>query len=310
MELGILNQADIWADKEGVTHQIEQMSGRYALSVYNFLLSKAQTIGIKYGIVLASKSLPDEGTAAFSIVAASIDREHERIAQDCRGWIMDKPLMRALMARVELGRITREQAGYVPPTEPLPLNFKPYVAEPFDVKPQGFDLDEERFGQRPGDETKVFLANRADYESVEVEAVFVGNRLAAYQYAGERERYGEDCTIEITEWDDHADDSGVFGMYAQIRKYHEPWTEITYRTSVNLETGEVDDDARAQIRVRNDIRPDTRTEKEADGGRGRLNAVISTHGPDTAIEQLRHLHAANVNHIRANVLDDLTKDQP
>lgn len=309
MELGILNQADIWADKEGVTHQIEQMSGRYALSVYNFLLSKAQTIGIKYGIVLASKSLPDEGTAAFSIVAASIDREHERIAQDCRGWIMDKPLMRALMGRVELGRVTREQAGYVPPTEPLPLNFKPYVAKPFDVKPKGFDLDEEKFGQRAGDETRVFIVKDSDYESTEVIGVFVGNRLAAYRYVGEIERY-DTHNIIVDEWDDHADDSGMFGMYAQIRKYRPAWTRVSYRTSVNLDTGDVETDRSPEVEVRNDIEPDIYTEKDSEGSRGRLKAVISTYGPDTAIEQIRHLHATHVNQIRASVLDDLTKDQP
>lgn len=307
MDMAILNQGNTWTDKEGVEHPIEDMSGRYALNVYNYLLSKAQVIGFRYGLFLASMNLPDSDTVAYDHVMDDIDREHHKIGENPRAWLKDKPLMRALIARVAIDRITREQAGYVPATEPnSPLSFPPYVAPEFMRKPYGFDLDEERFGQRPGDETRVFVVNNSDYNDTSIVAVFVGNRLAAYRYEGEYNRYN--C-CDVTEWDDNAA-GGTHGMYAQIRKYRDPWTQLSYRTSVDLETGNVTTDWPIKVSVRNDVDPGFTTEKDADGGRGRFNAVITTAGPESQAEQLRHLHAANVNTIRANVLDDLTKDQP
>lgn len=303
----LLDQSVIWTDKEGVDHDIEQMSGRYALNVYNWLKSRAMQIGFHYGIHLAGTRLPDEDTVAYLHVTEAIDREQERIADNPEAWIKDKPLMRALIARVAMDRITRDQAGYVPPLEPLPPKLHPFTAKPFEVPPTG-DLDEETYGQRPGDETRVFLViEPGDYDSSdEVVAVFVGNRVAAYRYEVEGNRYHGG--YEVKEMDDnHA--GHTEGMYGQIRRYRDPWTEVEFRTLINLESGAVITDYDPVTRTRN-TEPATYSAKEPDGLRGRYNVVIKTVGPDYQVEAVRITHTNSVNLIRANVLADLTKDMP
>lgn len=304
----LLDQGDRWVDKNEVTHQIETMDGRYALNVYNWIKSRAEQIGFHYALNLAGTRLPDEDTVAYLHVTEAIDREQERISEDAEAWIKDKPLMRALIARVAIDRITKDQAGYVPPTSPLPERMTPFVAKEFRT-PHGGDLDEETYGQRPGDETRVFLViEPGDYdESDKVVAVFVGNRLAAYRYEVEGNRYGMGLGVE--EFDDnHA--GRTEGMYGQIRRYNFPWVEVEYKTIINLENGGIVTDYDPVTRVRNDVEPGFQDFKEPDGLRGRYNVIIRTLGPDGSIETLRQRHAARVNTIRANVLADLTKDMP
>jgi hypothetical protein len=233
-----------------------------------------------------------------------IEREHDAIGRNPSAWLKDKPLMRALIARVAIDRISREVAGFIPNTEPL--QFPPYTPQPYTPRPFGFDLDEERYGQRDGDETKIFIVQESDYDASDILAVFVGNRLAAYKFLGEYDRYGAGEVVEM----DDTSNATTPGLYAQIRRYRDPWTEVSFRTSVDLETATVKMDWTPKRAIRNDIDPDFRASKEQDGSRGRFCATITTAGPETQIEQLRHLHAANVNKIRANVLDDLTKDRP
>lgn len=303
----LLDQGERWVDKNEVTHEIATMDGRYALNVYNWLKSRAMQIGFHYALNLAGMRLPDEDTVAYLHVTDAIEREQHRISEDAEGWLKDKPLMRALIARVAVDRITRDQAGYVPPTSPLPAKFVKYEAPPFETHHLR-DLDEERFGQRPGDETRVFLVVEPGFEEPdEILAVFVGNRLAAYRYEVEAELYGG--YAEVKELDDnHA--GKTEGMYGQIRRYRDPWTEVEFRTLVNLQTAEIIRDDDPVTRVRNDIEPRYLADKEADGHRGAYNVWVKTCGSDGNIDRLREAHAANVNTIRANVLADLTKDMP
>lgn len=302
----LLDQAEVWIDKNEVRHDISTMDGRYALNVYNWLKSRAMQIGFHYALNLAGMRLPDEDTVAYLHVTDAIEREQARISEDPESWIKDKPLMRALIARVAVDRITRDQAGYIPPTSPLPAKFVKFEAKQFAVMAEA-EVDEV---QRPGDEQRVFLAiEPGDYDSPEsVLAAFVGNRVAAYRYAAEHNRY-ELGGIQVAEWDDN-NAGQTEGMYGQIRRYRDPWTEVEYKTLVNLETAEVVTDYDPVTRVRNDVDPQMKTDKEADGLRGRYNVFIKTTGPDYEIEALRTRHAHAVNTIRANVLADLTKDMP
>lgn len=303
----LIDQAEVWVDKNEVRHPIETMDGRYALNVYNWLKSRAMQIGFHYAIGLAGTRLPDEDTVAFLHVTDAIEREQERISNDPEAWIKDKPLMRALIARVAVDRITRDQAGYVPPTSPLPAKFTKYEAPAFEQHHLR-DLDEERYGQRPGDETRVFLVIEPGYESDdEILACFVGNRLAAYRYEVEAELYGGYAVVKELD-DNHA--GATEGMYGQIRRYRDPWTQVEFRTLVNLETAEIVRDDDPVTRVRNDIEPTMGTTKEADGLRGRYNVWVKTVGPDLDHGVLRTYHSNAVNTIRANVLADLTKDMP
>lgn len=305
----LLDQADVWVDRNEVRHQIAEMDGRYALNVYNWLKSRAMQIGFHYALNLAGMRLPDEDTVAYLHVTDAIEREQARISEDPESWIKDKPLMRALIARVAVDRITRDQAGYIPPTSPLPAKFKKFEAKQFATMAEA-EVDEGTQGQRPGDEQRVFLViEPGDYDSSDqVIAVFVGNRLAAYRYVAECNRY-ELGGVEVAQWDDN-NAGQTEGMYGQIRRYRDPWTEVEYRTLINLQSGDVVTDYDPVTRVRNDVDPIMQTDKEADGPRGRYNVFVKTTGPDYEIEALRARHTHAVNTIRANVLADLTKDMP
>lgn len=312
MRDAILDQAEVWVDKEGTEHRITEMSGRYCLNVYNYLKSKAQVVGFRYGLYLISLPMPPEDSAAFDDVEAAMDREQHRIGTDPRAWLLDKPLMRALLARVAVDRIERSASGYDYAADAelsTREGMTPFeVSDDFQVRPFG-DLDEEVYGQRPGDETRVFMVRESDYDSADtILAVFVGNRLAAYRYEVEANRYGR-WNSEVEEFDDHAN-GGTPGMYGQIRKYRDPWTEIRLSTVVDLVTGEVVRDEPVETVVRNDIDPEFSTSKETEGRRGHFKVRVKTSGCDAEWPQLRKLHASNVNRIRANVLDDLTKDMP
>lgn len=313
MRDAILDQAEVWVDKEGKEHRIAEMTGRYALNVYNYLKSRAPVVGFRYGLYLISLPMPPEESAAFDDVEASIEREQHRIGTDPRAWLLDKPLMRALLARVAVDRIERSVGGYDYAADAELRTVEgmvPYeVAEGnFVVRPQG-DLDEQVYGQRPGDETRVFMVIESDYDNADhILGVFVGNRLAAYRFEVEINRYGRHVA-EVQEFDDHAN-GGTPGMYGQIRKYRDPWTELRLSTVVDLVTGQADDDGMIEVVVRNDEEPAFNTERETAGRRGHLQVRVKTSGPDTEWDRLRKLHASNVNRIRVNVLDDLTKDMP
>lgn len=306
----LLDQADVWIDKEDARHEIETMDGRYALNVYNWLKSRAAQIGFRYAINLAGMNLPDEDTVAYDQVTEAIDREQDRISDNPEAWIVDKPLMRALLARVAVARIAKANAPELGPRPQVEIrDFRAYEPKPFELHHMR-DLDEERFGQRPGDEQRVFLVTEPggyDDHTDTVLACFVGNRLAAYRYEIEAELYGGYAVVR--ELDDN-NAGQTEGMYGQIRRYREPWTEIEYKTLVNLETGYVVTDYDPVTRVRNDTDPIMETSKEADGLRGRYNVFVKTTGPDHELEALRARHAHAVNTIRANVLADITKDMP
>lgn len=312
MRDAILDQAEVWVDREGKEHRIAEMTGRYALNVYNYLKSRAPVVGFRYGLYLISLPMPPEDSAAFDDVEAAMDREQHRIGTDARSWLLDKPLMRALLARVAVDRVERSVGGYdyAADVELRTIEgMTPYEvpADAFVVRPQP-DLDEQVYGQRPGDETRVFLVIESDYDSADnILGVFVGNRLAAYRFEVEANRYGR-WNSEVQEFDDFAN-GGTPGMYGQIRKYRDPWTEVRLSAVVDLVTGEVTQGSVETV-VRNDETPVFNTERENAGRRGHLKVRVTTSGPDTEWQKLRKLHASNVNRIRVNVLDDLTKDMP
>lgn len=181
-----------------------------------------------------------------------------------------------------------------------------FEAKPFNPRTRAA-LDEERYGQRPGDETRVFLVIEPGYEADDrILAVFVGNRLAVYRYAVEATLYGG--RVEVSELDDnHAGQTP--GMYGQIRRYRDPWTEVKYSTIIDLETGDVISDADPVTRVRNDAHPKVCSDRQAMGRPGAYNVIVSTTGPDISLQTVRACHTVIVNKTRAHVLADLAKDR-
>ena len=239
-----------------------------------------------------------------------IERAHRRIGEDSLAWILDKPLLRALLARVAVDRIERSATGYDYAADAqvkADPNFRPYQVEhDLEIRPEA-DFDREQFGQRPGDETRVFVVIESGYDSYNLLTCFVGNRLAAYEWEAEYNRYNDFASVH--EMDDQ-NAGQPNNLYAQIRRYRTPWTEIELATSIDLETSEIVNEWQPVFRVRNDADPEFSDDKTTDGARGRYNARIVTRGPDTQWATLCLNHASRVNAIRVNILDDLTKDMP
>ncbi len=298
MKLDILNQADVWVDRNEIEHRIDQMSGRYALNVYNYLKRKAKEVGFHYGLYLCQV-----GADGHDDVMREIDREQERISDDPVAWLLNKPLMLALMARVAVDRIENGTVGYdyAPDAERRGATFTPYVCEhDFEVAPR-----EVVSGQsKPGDDTKVFVVLAGEYEDRAIQAVFVGNRLAALKYEAEYNRYEDWAKAYVQEWEDNH----IFGTGATYREYREPWTRVTFRTVVDLETGDVVSDERPKTEViTTNVGPEPYITKETVGFRGRYKVAISTSGSDHLLDQVRTKHTEYVNKIRANVLADIPR---
>lgn len=175
-----------------------------------------------------------------------------------------------------------------------------FVTREFEVSPGG-DLDESVWGQRPGDEFRVFVVLVGGYEAHRIAAVFVGNRLAAYQYEVEYNRYSTTeyevfgCA-EVVQWDDVA----IGTLTHQVREYRRAWVEVEFTTTVDVNSGKVISDPLPDIRVRNDVDPEIVAGASValrSSVRGRKLVQAVTRGPDRNIDQVRETHAANVNRL-------------
>jgi hypothetical protein len=97
----LLNQSEVWTDRHGVDHRLADMEPRYCQNVVGFLLRQADQVAFYVGFALASVGLPDEDTQAYLHVTAEIDAETERMLTSPSGWLIEKPLIKALLQRAE-----------------------------------------------------------------------------------------------------------------------------------------------------------------------------------------------------------------
>jgi hypothetical protein len=299
----ILNQGRIWRDRDGVEHTIADMDGRYALNVYEYLKRTHKAVAFRHLAQLSTMRMPDADTAAYDIVSTAVEREIELIQERPFHWLLDKPLMRALAARVMHDRIKRDTGQRIAVEAPSSLP-NLYQAPEFRPQPPVHILPDEA-AQQPGDETRVFLVWSGCYEDRTVHAVFVGNRVAAYKHAAELDRYESYSDTDVEAWDDHPE--GGSGVYGQIRRYPDPWTRIQFQTLVDLETGKVEVDTAPYTEIQATTERAIESKTEPVGVRGRYRAQVTTTGPDTEIDEVRRLHADAVNKIRASVMEDITE---
>ena len=297
-----LNQGTVWVDKDGNKHLIRNMSGRYALNAHNMMQRNAQIIAFKYTSYLMMVPLPDGDTAAFDMVSSDIDRELERIRTDALGWLLDKPLMQALMNRVIAEAVPK---GVIEDTNPSIARIdmpEEHILPGFEVKPPVEDKAE--WAQQPGDEIRVFLVVSGDYESRSPDAVFVGNRLAAHRYAAEINRYNTWADADV----DVMDDSCIGGSltYGQIRKYPTSITLIKYTTLVEFGTARID---RQNVTLGVSQADDPQIKVEASqvsGRRGQQDLVeIVTTGPEGSLENVKRSHYSRVASTRASILESI-----
>lgn len=293
----LLDQGEIWIDKEKVEHRIEDMDGRYASNTYNYLKRSHKQIAQQYLLHLMDLRGP-EGEMASEAFEQAIEVEIDKITQAPFLWLLDKPLMKALARRVLADRISKGWPNPLP--EPLDPNYPDplvYTPEAFRVKP-GAETDEATYGPQPDDEHRTFVVMLNDYDSPStIAGVFVGNRLAAYRLANELDRYNPHVLSEVVEWDDTAVAQPRGRVSGQMRVYRHPWSEVRYRTHINLTSGEVVLDQAPLVEVVIDRDPRIRTGRDMVGGRGDYRAEITTWGPDYDVEQVRSTHAVLVNQV-------------
>ncbi|MBX7464893.1 hypothetical protein [Streptomyces sp. NPDC057910] len=99
----LLHQADVWTDRHGVTHRITDMEPRYCGNVVGFLMRQADQVAFQLTFRATLMRLPDEDTQAFLDVSEYLDAELDRILAAPGAWLIDTPLVRALLARAEQG---------------------------------------------------------------------------------------------------------------------------------------------------------------------------------------------------------------
>jgi hypothetical protein len=97
----LLDQKEIWVDRQGVSHKVAEMDPRYAGNVVRFLERQAEGIADRYCFAMLSVPLPDGGTEAYDIVTSDFERTMDEVLDDSRSWLQRTPLVRALTERAK-----------------------------------------------------------------------------------------------------------------------------------------------------------------------------------------------------------------
>lgn len=287
-----LDQSDFWTNRDGLPIQVSTMSERYALNAYRLMERNAIEIAFKYSVYLGTVSMPDADTVAFDAVEAGINREIDQMQTNVLNWLRDKPLMKALLARISEHAASVDvviEAILLPETAP-------YSLPPFNqAKPAPVISADVR---KPGDEGTVFLVSAGVAEDYEVLAAFVGNRRAALQFAAEYNRYARYVEAVVEE----VPDGSIAG--GDAREYPTPFTRITYRTEIDLETGEVVSNWQPATAIRTGAVPSIETKKEPVTRRHYGNGVvITTIGPEHQLMDVKRAHREAVVMTRASILE-------
>jgi hypothetical protein len=291
-----LDQSDIWTNRDGLHVQVNTMSGDHALNAYRRMERNVVDIVLWYSIYLMhSLRTPGESTVAFEAMEDYVNREIDRMQSDAIGWLRDKPLMKALLARVPDGHvagvdteITEVTLLPVAPSYSLP-EFK--QAEPAPEIPA--------IVRKSGDESLIFVVSVGDHEDHEILGVLVGNRRAALQFAAEYDRYHVYNRADVEEWPDHSLTGGG------VREYSVPFTEIAYHTEIDLETGEVVGDWCPATTIRQRTPTPISTEKYPIK-RHRFQSdrvVIATAGPEHQLMEVKRTHREAVVTTMASILE-------
>lgn len=144
----------------------------------------------------------------------------------------------------------------------------------------------------PTDATKVFVVEAGQYEDRGILAVFVGNRVLAYTFAAEHNRYVSDRYDEafVTEWPDTA-----FSRHAGSILHPTIFTQIKYTTLIRA--GRAGNQPDVWNRVESTAAVDTGCDHdlftEVDQGDGRIEII--TRSADTDGDRARAQHAEFVN---------------
>lgn len=286
-----LDQAKVWTNREGLQIPVDTMSGRYALNAYRLLERSATEVVCRYSLYLGTISMPSEGTVAFDAIEAEIGRQIDRMQHDPLGWLHDKPLMQALLGRVQADGVQYNAPASPPDDEPV----TGYDLPPFERTGPARQIPADV--RKPGDESIVFIASTGDCEDYGIKAVFVGNRQAAYQYAAEHDRYAI-APLEIDELDDSSIGDGVG------REYPVPFTEITYHTEIDLDVIDVVSDWRPRLEIRQAGAQPPTTEKTAIRRHSREpdRLVIQTVGPEYQLDEVQALHRTTVTETLASLM--------
>lgn len=102
----VLDQADVWVDKEGQRHLVEEMSVRYKSNVVGYLERRARAVASQYA-VHAVHALPDPdwvGEAAFDSLMHEVNATWDALLGDPLVWLRGTTLVQRLRDDVAAGR--------------------------------------------------------------------------------------------------------------------------------------------------------------------------------------------------------------
>lgn len=104
LNLEVLDQREVWIDRHGVEHRISDMSPRYCLNVYRFLMRRATLIELRKSLHESHMwpSEEDMSDGVFGAYSQWLSEAHAR-ADNPDLWLKSKPLLQRLLARSHSG---------------------------------------------------------------------------------------------------------------------------------------------------------------------------------------------------------------
>lgn len=116
MDLKLLDQNEVWVDAAGEERPLADLEISHCRNIVNFLRRRAEGISVQYSrhLMTVELSLVHASENAYDAVSAEIDQQFESIMRDPMEWLNNKPLIRALEARVEeYATAQRDLEGYL-----------------------------------------------------------------------------------------------------------------------------------------------------------------------------------------------------
>lgn len=107
--LDFLHQDEVWTDRDGLEHRLDEMSHDYLLNVRRFLVRRAWWLEMQDTLALLSSVFGPQGDMATYHMERALDEQSE----DPEGWLLKTPLLRRIDALLRTG----DPADHVPEGE-------------------------------------------------------------------------------------------------------------------------------------------------------------------------------------------------
>lgn len=104
--MALLDQTEVWFDRDEQPHELIDMSPRYKANVINFLVRRARLMEFNYSLREAlwlTHMEPMMGEMAFDSVENAIFADQDKRFKNPAAWLWSTPLLRELEWQVAAG---------------------------------------------------------------------------------------------------------------------------------------------------------------------------------------------------------------